>query len=296
MGVVRFIVGGLPPFIGNHAADLAGEVAYRVAPRSRRAAISNLSHVMRGAPRAKLKRAVRHVFHHVMRNYYDLCRAPNLSHEQLDNSVVFDNEGWAKLLEYTRAKRGVVLVSAHFGTFDMIGQVIARRGADVRILIAQVKPAWLSDWISDLRLHGGVQAYRVDAEEGSGLNLAALKQSITFLRGGGVLGVMADRNLEAEGMVIPFFGSPALVATGGAKIALRTRSAVVICSCKRLPGNRYGVTFDEPIEPTGSATNKEDIQALLRQIFSQLERHISETPEQWVLLQSVWERKKDKVD
>lgn len=294
MGVVRVIVGGLPPLIGNRVADLAGDLTYHVAPRSRRAAISNLGHVMRPVSKERLKQAVHGVFHNVMRSYYDLCRAPNLSNDELDCSVDFDYEGWQRVLDLHQQKRGVVLASAHFGAFDMIGQVIGRRGADMRIMIAQVKPAWLSDFISALRVNRGVKAFLVDAEEGSGLNLAALKDTIKFLRGGGVLGVMVDRNLEKEGVPIPFFGCDAVVASGVAKMAFRTRSAVVVCICKRLPGNRYAVTFDLPIEPTGSATNPEDIKSLLKEIFARLEHHISLSPEQWVLLQPVWERIKDK--
>lgn len=288
MGVVRVIVGSMPPTLGNRVAGLAGDLTYYMAPRSRKAAISNLGHAMRPVSRQDLKRAVRGVFRNVMRNYYDLCRAPNMSDEEVDSSFEFDEEGWARIVELHKQKRGVILASAHFGAFDMVGQVIGRRGVDMRIMIAQVKPAWLSDFISDLRVSRGVKAFLVDTEEGSGLNLTALKESIRFLKGGGVLGVMADRNTEKEGVSIPFFGREAIVASGVAKIAFRTRSAVVVCVCKRLPGNRYQVTFDPPIEPTGSATNEEDIKALLRKIFARFEHHIRLNPEQWVLLQPVW--------
>lgn len=294
MGVVRLVVGAMPPALGNKVADLAGDLAYLVAPRSRRAAISNLGHAMRPVSRGDLKRAVYGAFRNTMRNYYDLCRAPNLSDDQIDASVDFDHEGWAHIVELHRQKRGVVLASAHFGAFDMLGQVIGRREVDLRIIIAQVKPAWLSDFISDLRVNRGVKSFLVDTEEGSGLNLAALKDSLKFLRGGGVLGVMADRNTEKEGTLISFFGEDALVASGAAKMAIRTKSAIVVCSCKRLPGNRYGVTFDAPIDPSGSASDPESVKALLRQIFARFEHHISRAPEQWVLLQPVWERMRDK--
>jgi lauroyl/myristoyl acyltransferase len=288
MGVVRVIVGSMPLQVGNRVADLAGDLVYLTASRSRKAAIINLGHAMRPVSRQDLKRAVQGVFRNAMRNYYDLCRAPNLSDEEVDRSFDFDEEGWARIVDLYEKKRGVILASAHFGAFDMVGQVIGRREVDLRIMIAQVKPAWLSDFISDLRVSRGVKAFLVDTEEGSGLNLAALKDSIRFLKGGGVLGVLADRNTEKEGVAIPFFGREALVASGAAKIAFRTRSAVVVCVCKRVQGNRYQVTFDPPIEPTGSANNEEDIKTLLRDIFARFEHHIRLNPEQWVLLQPVW--------
>ena len=39
------------------------------------------------------------------------------------------------------------MVSAHYGSFDMVTQVLARHGLPVTALVAQVKPAWLSDFI-----------------------------------------------------------------------------------------------------------------------------------------------------
>ena len=72
----------------------------------------------------------------------------------------------------------------------------------------------------------------VDEEEGSGVNLGALKQSINLLKSGGVLGVVADRNLEQRGVKIKFFGHDTIVAAGVAKIALRTR---VPCSHRHRP-------------------------------------------------------------
>gem|GEM_PF-1304934 len=292
MGVLRVFVGRIPPFVGNFVADRFGDVVYRFAGKSRRAAISNMSHVMGNASKSDLKNAVHWVFRNVMRNYYDLCRAPDMKDAEIDRTVDFDEVGWERLMAHHNAGRGVVLVTAHFGAFDMITQVISRRGVPVTFLVAQVKPAWLSDFITDLRGARGMGLLLVDQEEGGGLNLGALKRSIELLRKGEVLGVVGDRNTEARGIRLPFFGHDTLVAPGVAKIALRTRSVVVPGFCHRMKGNRYKVEFEAPIEPAGSASNEEDVKALLRRIFGCFEAHIGRNPDQWVLLQPVWERKK----
>src|SRR5207245_3477506 len=125
-------------------------------------------------------------------------------------------------------------------------------------------------------------------EGGSGLNLAALREAMRLLRSGGVVGFVADRNTEETGVEIPFFGRPALVASGVAKMALRTRSAIIPGFCLRLPKGRYSVQFDEPIEPVGSASSPEDVKALLTRMFSRIEYHVKGHPDQWVLLQPIW--------
>jgi lauroyl/myristoyl acyltransferase len=288
MGVLRVFIGRIPPLIGNPIADRFGDLAYRVASRSRRAVISNMRHVMGPVPRPVLKKTVRGVFRSLLRNYYDLCRAPDMTNAQIDRIVDFDMRGWERIVDLHNQKRGVVLVTGHFGAFDVITQVISRRGLPVTFLIAQFRPSWLSDFITDLRADRGLNLIPVDEVEGSGLNIGALKRSITLLRSGEILGVVADRNMEQRGVTIKFFGHDTVVAPGVAKMALRTRSVVVTGFCHRLPGNRYDLIFGEPIEPVGSASNEDDIRALLTQIFSRFEYHIKRNPEQWVLLQPVW--------
>jgi Kdo2-lipid IVA lauroyltransferase/acyltransferase len=288
MKVARVFIARIPPSIGHPLAATLGELVYRFARKSRQAAISNLGHVMGPVPKRVLKKTVRHVFHNVMRNYYELCRAPDMTDADIDRMIDFDERGWQRIMDIHNQGRGVLMVSGHLGSFDMVTQVLARHGMPVTALIAQIKPAWLSDFITDLRAARGLGLLLVDEEEGSGVNLTALKQSINILRNNGALGVVVDRNMEQRGVKIPFFGYDTIVAAGVAKMALRTRSPVVVGIARRLNNYRFSLTFEEPIEPVGSASNEDDVRAILTKIFSLLERHIAQNPEQWVLLQPVW--------
>ncbi|HST06456.1 MAG TPA: hypothetical protein VLQ48_17215 [Chloroflexia bacterium] len=291
MKAVRPVIASMPPWLGHPVAAVVGELVYRVARKSRRAAISNISHVVGQVPRRELKKTVRHVFHNVMRNYYELCRAPDISDATIDQMIDFDEEGWQRIKALHDSGRGVVLASAHFGSFDMVTQMLARHGLAVTVLVAQISPAWLSDFITDLRAHRGVELLLVDQEEENhGVNLGALKESIKLLRNNGVLGLVVDRNQEQKGVTIKFFGHDTIVASGIAKMALRTNSAIVIGIARRLNSYRFSLTFDEPIEPVGSAANEEDVKALMTEIFSRVQHHIAQNPEQWVLLQPVWPR------
>jgi lauroyl/myristoyl acyltransferase len=288
MGVLRIFIARIPPATGNPLADRFGDIVYRYAAKSRRNAISNVRHVLgSGASKQDVRRVVRGIFHNVMRNYYDLCRAQDMRDEEIDRVVDFDAAGWQRIVALNEQKRGVILVTAHFGSFDMMTQVIARRGLPLTALVARVRPAWLSDFITSLRGARGLNMLLVDEEEGGGLNLGALKICIQILRGGGMLGVIVDRNLEAQGVRIRFFGKETLVAAGVAKMAIRTRSVVIPTFCYRLPGNRYSLTFEDSIEPPRSGTD-DDVRSLLTTIFGRIEYHIKRNPEQWMLLQPVW--------
>jgi phosphatidylinositol dimannoside acyltransferase len=297
MGLLRVVVASLPAPLGYWLADRLGDLAMRFAHKSRRAAIINMRHALGPAARdpKTLRRTVRGVFHNVMRSYYDLCRATRLTNQQIDALVDYDEAGWQRVVELNRQGRPIVLVSGHYGAFDEITQVISRRGLPLTVLVAQIKPAWLSEFVTQLRQQRGLRFLLVTDEESSGVNLTALRESISILRKGELLGVIADRNLEQRGVAIPFFGEEAIVAAGVAKIALRTKAAVVLSFCTRLPRHRFSVVFEEPIEPAGSSSNDEDVRNLLIKIFERFERNIRRNPEQWVLLQPVWKGREAKT-
>lgn len=293
--LARVLIARIPPAVGHPLAALLGEIVYRFARKSRRAVISNLGHVMGPVSRRALKKAVRHVFHNVMRNYYELCRAPNLTDDNIDRMNDFDEKGWQRIVDLHNSGRGVLMASAHYGSFDMVTQVLARHGYPVTVLAAQIKPAWLSDFITDLRADRGLDLLMVDEAE-TGVNLTALKKSINILKNSGLLGVVVDRNLEPKGVTIKFFGHDTVVAAGVAKLALRTRSPIALGIARRLNSYRFSLTFEEPIEPVGSANNEEDVRALLQKVFSRIEYHISQNPEQWALMQPVWPTEEQKAE
>lgn len=296
LGVLRVVIVSLPTPIGYWLCDRAGDLLMRFAAKSRQAAIINMTHALGPASRDELRRTVRGVFHNLMRSYFDLAVAPSLSDKKIDSLIDFDEVGWKRVTELYNQGRSIILVSGHYGAFDEITQVISRRGLPVTVLVATVKPAWLSDFIMQLRQARGLPFLLVNDEEGSGVNLTALKQSLKILRSNQLLGVVADRNTEARGVSIQFLGGEAVVASGVAKMALRTKAAVVTSFCTRLPNHRYQVVFDPPIEPQGSASNEADLRRLLTQIFSRYEHYIRRHPDQWVLLQPVWkERRRSKT-
>ena len=93
MKVARIFIARIPPPLGHLVAAVMGELVYRFASKSRVATISNIGHVMGHihgpTPKRELKKAVRHVFHNVMRNYYELCRAPDMTDADIDRMIRF---------------------------------------------------------------------------------------------------------------------------------------------------------------------------------------------------------------
>jgi lauroyl/myristoyl acyltransferase len=281
--VVQWLVERLPVRAGNWLADRLGALAWLVAGRSRCAARSNMRHVLGPqAPERAVRRASRGVFRNAARNYYDLLRVGRLSDAQLDQMIYFDRASLSMVQQLAAEGKGLLLVSPHWGAFDLVTQVLARRGLSIMFLVARFRPAAIAEFLIDLRAARGSEMVLIDD------GLATLKKAMQALRNGRLVGLMPDRNMDRSGVMIPFFGDDTVVATGLAKMALRGHTAVVPGFCYRLKKNRYSVFFAPPIFPPSEGDDASKIETLTRAVFAVFEQQIGRYPEQWTLLQPVW--------
>jgi len=89
---------------------------------------------------------------------------------------------------------------------------------------------------------------------------------------------------------VDFFGAPAEIAAGPARIALRTGARVIPAVLAREPGNdemiRPILDFDLRFQPSGE--EEEDVQKLTQQIMSSMERFIRQYPDQWFMFRPMW--------
>ncbi len=63
------------------------------------------------------------------------------------------------LVDAVAKGKGVVLVTAHFGSFDMAVQVLAARSVQTNILVEALKPERLLDHVVSLRKSQGLMSY-----------------------------------------------------------------------------------------------------------------------------------------
>ncbi|HMA34410.1 MAG TPA: lysophospholipid acyltransferase family protein [Chloroflexia bacterium] len=281
--IVRWIVGRVPVGLGNWCADRLGDLAWLVAPRSSCAARSNMRHVLGpAAPERVVRRMARRVLRNMMRNYYDLFRIGRVSDAELDEMIDFDKDSLAMVQRMAATEHGILLVTAHWGAFDMVTQVLLRRGLSIMFLVARFRPPQVAEFITDLRRQRGSELVWIDD------GLTTLKKAMQALRAGRLVGLMPDRNMDRTGIMIPFFGDDTVVATGLAKMALRSRAPIVPGFCYRVKKNRYAFFFTQPIYPPQEGNEADKVTALTRAVFAVFEQQIARYPDQWTLLQPIW--------
>ena len=278
----RWVAGWVPLWLGLFVADRIGEVAGEVGGRARGAVESNMRQVLgEDAPLPVVQRTRRQVFRNVVRNYYALLRASRLTDAELLTRITFEPEGTAQLRQLVAGGQGILLATPHWGVFDLLIQAVPLLGLPMSIVAARFRPVAFVEFINDLRAQRGARV--IWTGEGQ-----AIKQALVALKTGEVVGIAPDRSLDSNGIPIPFFGAEAHIATGMAKMALRTGVPIVTGFAYPTARNHYTIVFSPPIYAPPTGTEAERIAALTRQVFVQFEAQIAQAPDQWVLLQPVW--------
>lgn len=269
----------VPRRFGYHLMDLGGALSYFCLRRYRQAVLANVSRVL-GLPTSdpRVRRAARLAFQTSARNFWDLCSLPHTRPNRLLQRIDMAPHGWMTLQEVVRRGRGVILVTGHLGAFDYAGQLVLLVQTRPLIPTAQTTTGRIFHAVTWLRRSWGALVEPATA--------GMLRRMITYLRQGGVVGLISDRDITLTGRPVCFFGETTTLPVGSIRLALETGAALVTFFCPRV-GDRYHLFVEEVLlERTGH--REQDLDQNLKRLAAVLERYIRAWPEQWVLFERIW--------
>ncbi len=272
-----FTIAHLPTKAGYVIARLTADTVYIFWPSLRAAVAANMRAVLGSeVDNARLKRAVRAVFRNAAKNYFDLIHLPHMKLNDIESRIT--THGWHNFEDALNSGRGVILVTAHLGSFDMAGQIFAARCAKVTILVEALKPAVLLNHVIALRRSKGLSC--IPGQSGV---LGVVTQA---LHRGEAVGLVCDRDIGKDGRKAKFFGKETTFPAGAVRIAMRTGAAVVPAFNLRREDGRYDVYFEPALDiiPSGD----DAVARNMEQIIAVLEKYIRTSPEQWVVLSPIW--------
>ncbi len=187
-------------------------------------------------------------------------------------------EGQQLVATALRAKRGVVLLTPHMGSFEVTAQAIAQAFAaefgPITVLYRPARKPMLRRLMDESRARPGVAT--------APATLAGVRQMLRALRRGEAVGLLPDQvPPEGMGVWVPFFGKPAYTMTLAARLVQQTGALPLLIWGERLAhGAGYTVRVSELGEmlPVDDATQAESAAIINRA----MERLIRQCPQQYL--------------
>ncbi|WP_232663535.1 phosphatidylinositol mannoside acyltransferase [Pseudonocardia sp. TRM90224] len=179
--------------------------------------------------------------------------------------------------------RGVLFALPHTGNWDAAGvwlvEMLRRRGHEPTFTTVGQRLRPESLYRRFVAYREGLGFEVVAAEDGS----AAYRALVRRLRGGGVVCLLADRDVSGTGAEVTLFGARTRLPVGPARLAALT-GALLLPARPWFRGDGWGIAFGPPVEAGRRAPAAATTQALA----DALAALIAETPQDWHVLQPVW--------
>jgi KDO2-lipid IV(A) lauroyltransferase len=254
--------------------------------RGRDCVIANLRQIQAGSGVALSPRALRSLARENFLNFakylVDFFEFLRLDRNQIENVIHFGNvpEALDNLLAHGK---GIIFLSAHLGNWELGAAALAARGYKLNSVALQVPDKKLNDLYRRYRAMRGL--YPIPFGR-------AGREFIAALRRNEIVGVIADRDFTGSSHTVEFFGRPARLPDGPAKLALATGAPLLPIFMVRLPDETFAYIMEEPLWADKSRQSVDDV---MRLIATALEGVIRQHSEQWYLFHNLWDLESDRA-
>jgi KDO2-lipid IV(A) lauroyltransferase len=264
-----------------------GLLAWALDGRHRRVAEGNMALALPGIGPEERRRLVRDCFRHFGSALCDAISSTRFDPVEICRH--FTLEGWENLEAADLRGRGVFILSAHVGFWELVPPVIALYRGRMSIVVRPADNPHLDRELRALRERFGNE---VVPKRG------AARKMLERLRAGGRVGILIDQRVQPqEGIEVPFFGRPARTSAVLARLSLRTGAAVVPVAAFPEPGGRYRLIVRPAIlPPEGAVDDEASVAALTRRYLEVAEEDIRAHPAQWLWMHRRWGKEKTRTN
>lgn len=229
-------------------------------------------------------------FYKYARNWTDIMLMMRLSGARLD-ALIGRHSDRGALNEALSKGNGAILITPHFGNWELGGLGLADRGERLNILTFREPDKRVNEMRERVRAARGIRFIYVNRNDASPL---AIIEAVNALRRNEILALLGERDGSSHTITLDFFGKPAAIPVGAAYLAMAS-GAPVIPVFVPLEEGRYATLIDEPIYfPARHGGHTAAVRAGTERILRVFEKYIRRYPDQWYNFFDYWQEKPSK--
>ncbi|MEV6652192.1 phosphatidylinositol mannoside acyltransferase [Streptomyces sp. NPDC051219] len=240
---------------------------------------SNLARVVPDATPERLAQLSKAGMRSYMRYWMESFRLPSWGRDRIGSGV--EVKDIHLVVNGLASGRGVILALPHLANWDLAGAwVTTHLGVPFATVAERLKPETLYDRFVAYREGLGMEV--VPHSGGSAFGTLARR-----LRSGGLICLVADRDLSSSGVEVKFFGETARMPAGPALLAQQTGALLLPATLWYEDSMMRGRVYP-PVEVPGSGSRAEKTSDMTQALADVFATGIAEHPEDWHMLQRLW--------
>ncbi len=256
--------------------NVVGDFFFYFLPIRKKVVIKNLSFAFPEKSPAQIKKLAHENYRSIAKTFLEAFLIPGLSEKKILEMVKFI--GLEELRNSINSGKGVILLTAHFGNWELAAVAIALKlKISMTVLSKQQRNPYVTRWFDEIRKSHGNKVANLGA---------GVRKIFTTLLKGGVVGLVADQRGPREAHRVKLFNKQTAVYSGASAMAFKSGAPVHLVFCSREGGGRFCVSikkmyYDDLIKDENSTEFNQ-------RYISALEKEIIEHPAQWFWMHNIW--------
>lgn len=224
------------------------------------------------------RRLNRKVLVHFGQMFFEVPHIMRLGPGNLHQYVDFAGE--ENLFQAIQKRKGVFILTGHFGNWELMCAAISLRFGDGAVVVRPVDFRPLDRFMNDLRSRFGTEI--ITKQKAMRKVMAAIKRNK-------MVGVLLDQNVDwYEGVFVKFFGRRACTNKGLALMALKTGAPVIPAFSIRGKDGRYRIVFENEITLIRTGDKTRDVEENTAVFTGILEKYIRKYTDHWFWFHRRW--------
>jgi Kdo2-lipid IVA lauroyltransferase/acyltransferase len=251
---------------------------YHLSPRRRLIALNNLKNAFPEKSMTDIILIAKGVYRNMAIIAAEFFDIPWLTEDHIRERV--EVEGLEYCVEALKKERGLLMVSAHFGNWELQAIAFSLLFHPLLFLYRPLDNLFLDRLVTSVRSSTGNMPLP---------KKKAMRQMLRTIKANGIVGLLIDQNWSwQEGVFVDFFGRPACTSDGLARLALHTEAPVIPVFMVRQESGKYRLVIGEAVELINTGQRTTDVLINTQKLTRIVEDMIRKYPDQWFWVHQRW--------
>jgi len=282
------VIGGsfiaiLPLKLGLFLAELIGNLIFSFPSKDRQRALDNLKFAFPEKPEAERREIARQVFVNLSKNAVEWLNVYKLKKHNLHKWI--RAEGFDKVERAFEKGKGVIIMSPHFGNWELMSFYLSFRYPSTAIA-RRIYFDGYDRFINKMRASKGVKIIYRDESP---------KKFLRALKNNEAVGLLADQDVDnIDGVFVDFFGRSAYTPKAPVAFAMASGAPLFPCFLIR-EKDHHRLVITDPIYPKKDGDREATIKRYTQEWTRITESYIRKYPGYWVWIHRRWKTRPEDV-